>query len=155
MDDRAFFESLIDDAPRRRAGAEFLRKHAGFVDGAKAVGTRTAKLLKDHAPEIAGALAGAAALTAVQYHASKPGKSGTSAEQRMIAAMDQAHQKSVTETKAEGKEPGFASDLSKASIDSARPFSDLLAKHPGKGAALMAAPMGATTGWQLAKTIFK
>lgn len=114
---------------------------------------QTTKFLKSHIPEIAGALVGAAALSAVQYQASKPGVSGTSAEQRGIASMSDAHKKSLKNSTKEGRKPGFKSDFAGASIDSAKPFADLLAKHPGKGSALFAGPLGASTGWQLAKLL--
>lgn len=147
MDERDLIDELTGGDLRRAHATVFLSrvKTAGWRDAAKAPFKTVVQFVKENPKQVAGALIGGALTGAAQYRMNKTDSSGTSAEQRTTRLAEEMHQRSVRAARSRGEDPGFVSDLAGATTSGARGISDVLAKHPGKGA-LLAVPLGVSLG---------
>jgi len=150
MDDENFFDALADPQheAKREAQAFFAKKAA-----VPALAQAGVEFVRQHATQIGAALAGGAALTAGQYALNKRKKDGSaSPQQKAQTALLNAAQSSADEAKSLGHPMTFKQDLGLATAKGMKDVSDVLARHPGKGA-LLALPAGAAAGWRLAKAL--
>lgn len=149
MDDCDFYEALLDDGPRKRAGTEFLRKHAGVADTVRSAGRRTVDFIKTYPHEIAGALLMAGGVSAAQYASSRPGKNGElSPEQKLFRRGVDASLAAEKETIEGGKKMSFPADLAGATAKGLSHIADANAKHP-VAAAILAGSTLSPIGWKL------
>lgn len=152
MDDRDFLNALKTNGTFAKEASEYfseLRKTAGPKElMGKGVGKAIDFVSQRKAP-LLGAAIGAATMTAIQYLNNKPGKDGKPSKQRQSdEGTLAAREKSLAETKAQGKEPTFGDQMSHAHARSAADVSRIAEKHPVRGA-LLAAPIGALGGMGL------
>ena len=129
-------------------------KLAGIMDSLKMVPRATIEYVKAHPQEVAGALVGAGALTLAQYTQNRPGKDGTSIQQRLSQRVVDSTEDMKDEAERSGKPLGFFKDLTQATAPAVKGVSDVLARHPVKGA-LLVAPAGASLGYGLASKFLK
>lgn len=129
-------------------------KLAGVLDSLKTVPKATIEYVKAHPEQVAGALVGAGALTLAQYAQNRPGKSGTSVQQRLSQKAVDATNEMKRDAKRDGKPLGLTADLAQATAPAVKGVSDVLARHPVKGA-LMVAPAGGMLGYTLASRFLK
>lgn len=150
MSDRDFIRA-VRIAPDVSDAEAFLLlvKQAGVADLAK----NTVQFVKDHPQMVAGALVGAAVLAGGQYAATKPGKNGRSADQAVSDWAVKTTKNAVEEHKKSGKDPSFTKDMAYATAKGGAEVSKALSKHPGKGALLTAAPIGASMGMAVASLL--
>ena len=116
-------------------------KKAGLADA-------TAGFVRSHSKEIGSALVGATLATVAQYVMNRPGKDGLSAQQKGYRSLTRSAEESLKDSET----PSFSSELSHATNKGMSDISDVLAKHPVKGA-LLAAPGGAGVGLALLKAL--
>lgn len=105
--------------------------------------------VKQHGPEIAAAAGGALLTTAAQYMANRPRPGGQPSMQQAISnPAKKVTEEAAARQEAGGGKPSFGTDMSRATARSLSEVSDVLARHPGRGA-LLAAPAGAAAGLAL------
>lgn len=146
MDERDFLDALrAGRFPSRDASAFFseLRKSAGVKELAGRAASKGVEIVSKNKAPLAGAALGGLAATGAQYLANKSGKQRQMAETSLAS-----HEKSMAETKAKGKEPGFPSKMNHARLKATADVAHISEKHPVRGA-LLAAPVGAMAGYGL------
>lgn len=147
MDDQDFHKQISQLSPRTD-GEELLRmlKTAGVKDMAIGAAKKGVEYVSKNKATTIGAVLGATAASALQYKASKPGEGGEASLQRRLAEKGlSSSSKSMKETKAKGKEPGYVADLNHARAKATVDFSKVQEKHPVRSA-LQAIPIGAGIG---------
>lgn len=145
MNENDLFEVLAAPSREKLAGVvgDFVRTNAHVAGEA----------IKKHKAPLIAAGTGAGLLTLAQYLQNRPDKSGTSGQQRLSQRIADSAHTAKAEADASGK-PSFTKDMTDAMAPSVKNVSDVLAKHPGKGA-LLAAPLGASAGWALAQRFMR
>lgn len=144
MDEHDFIEAL---STRPIEGAQLLRK----LKQASVGGTVVDAVRKNAVP-LAAAIAGGGMLAGMQYGATRPGKDGLSADQRLSRAVLKFTEERMAKAKAENREPGLGEDLAHATAKAHGGYADAFSRHPKAGAAL-SVPTGLMLGWQLAKRL--
>lgn len=149
MNELDFIDALCDKSTKRDTAAR------EFLTRVKTAGSSQAvtQFVRQHAQEIGSALVGAGLATGAQYFANKEGKGGKPSVQQVAARSLEEKQKGVEQkAKREGRELSFREGMQSATAPSASRASDVLAKHPVKGA-LLAAPAGAAAGLFILKQL--
>lgn len=148
MDDLDFLNALRDNQRSTKKEAQ-----AYFIKEAVSPEQMASDFIRQHAQQIKGALIGGGLATAAQYLHNR-GKNGKpSQQQRMTQGLLDAAQRSVDESKAEGKPTSFAQDTALATTKGFRDIADVSAKHPGKSALMYGLPLGISAGWRIAKAL--
>jgi len=127
-------------------------KTAGVLDSLKARAPAALAAIKAKTPEILAALGGAGLVGGGQYLMNR-GKDGKpSVQQRAGQASVEGAEALKSRAKKEKRPLTFSEDLSTTSASAAKGYADTLARHPGKGA-LLVAPVGALAGLKILKAL--
>ncbi len=148
MDDIDFLDSIRTDKSYKAEASDFL----DVLKTAGAAGDLAKKGLdfvsKNKIP-LLGAAIGTATATALQYLDNKPKKDGKPSSQRQVAEGGlAASEKKLESQREQGKAPGFVDSMAHERAKFRAGASQVMEKHPIRGAAL-AAPMGAAAGYGL------
>ena len=144
MDDFDFLNALTDKEFKRKAVAEEVfgkQKTSGIMD-----------LVKGKAPEIGAALAGAGLASGAQYLMNRKPPGGKSVEQRAATAFLASSEAVKDQAERDNRPLTFREDMTDAIAPSSKRMADVLARHPVKGAVLVA-PVGALAGLRILKAL--
>lgn len=147
--DLDLLRSLSDNLHRDLASSAFLKKlkTSAVKDVAKALGK---KILENKKP-IGAALTGAGLAGLAGYSMAK-GKGSTPGSEKWVAQKFTDSAEKTKALKEQGIEPSFRQEMAQAVQPAISNVSDLLSRHPGK-AALMVAPAGALAGLRIMKAL--
>lgn len=144
MDDFDFLNALTDKDFKRKAVSEEVfgkQKMSSLMD-----------VLKGRAPEIGAAVAGAGLATGAQYLMNRKPPGGRSAQQRAASAFLASTEAVKDQAERDNRPLTFREDMTDAMAPSSKRMADVLAKHPVKGAVLVA-PVGALAGLRILKAL--
>lgn len=124
-------------------------KTAGPGEIASTIATLAAK----HRSEIAAGVAGAGILGGMAYSSMKPGRGGKpSAEQKVTSALIASNEAKKDQAERDNRPVSFREDLTDAVAPASKRVADIFARHPVKGA-LLVAPFGALAGLRILKAL--
>lgn len=155
MNELDFIEALSDrDSKRATAAREFLgkMKTAGLVDHLRNAATAAQGFVKEHPQEIGAALLGAGALTGAQYLRNRSSNGKPSADQKMMGALLASTEAMKDQAERDNRPLSFREDITAAVTPAAKNVADVMARHPVKGAVLIA-PVGALAGLRILKAL--
>jgi hypothetical protein len=155
MNELDFIDALSDrDSKRATAAREFLGKlkTSGVVDSIKQFGKVTKDFAQRNAPQIGAGLAGAGVVSGATYlrSLSKGGK--PSSDQQMTSALLASSEARKDQAERDHRPISFREDMTDAIYPSAKNIADVFARHPVRGA-LMVAPAGALAGLAILKAL--
>ena len=107
---------------------------------------------KQYAPEIAAAATGAGAAALGQYLMNKSKGGKKSPEQRASAVIATSAEAMKDQAERDNRPLNFREDLTSAVAPASKNVADVLARHPVKGA-LLVAPFGAYAGLRILKAL--
>lgn len=121
--------------------------------GAKEIATGIANTVARHKHELAAGAAGAGLLSGMAYTSMRPGRGGKpSAEQKMTAAFAASNEAMKDQAERDNRPLTFREDVTDAVAPASKRMADVLARHPVKGALLLA-PAGALAGLRILKAL--
>jgi hypothetical protein len=137
MDELDFIDALSDRSSERSSAAKtFLGK------------LKTSGIDKK---QVGAALAGAGILGGMAYASMKPGRSGKSSEQNVTQRVVASNEAMKDQAERDNRPLTFAEDIMTIGGSSAKRLADVFARHPARGA-VMVAPFGALAGLMLLKS---
>lgn len=108
--------------------------------------------LKNKAPQIGAGLAGAGVLTGAQYLMNKKNGNQASSAQKAGLALLTSSEAVKDQAERDNRPLTFREDITSATAPSIKNLGDVLARHPVKGA-LLVAPAGALAGLRILKAL--
>lgn len=121
--------------------------------GAREVASGLSKLVAQHKAELAAGVAGAGILTGMAYSSMKPGRGGKpSVEQKVTGALAASTEALKDQAERDNRPLTFREDMTDAIAPASKRMADVLARHPVKGA-LLVAPAGALAGLRILKAL--
>jgi hypothetical protein len=150
MNELDFIEALTDETPSGSDARELLGKLK--TAGVREIAQSALGMAKQYAPEIAAGTAGAGLLTAGQYLSNRGRNGKKSPEQRAATVFATSAEAMKDQAERDNRPLNFREDLTAAVAPASKNIADVLARHPMKGA-LLVAPVGAYAGLRILKAL--